>query len=85
MYRDVWTLYSELLTRLLRVTANDLRFWLVDNPYCAPADRMAVEEVARVEQFLLASTWSEGRFLVLIETPQGLQRFWSAVKESGAG
>jgi hypothetical protein len=42
-YRGLWTLYSEILTKLIRLTSNDLRFWLTDTPHVNIAEDWACQ------------------------------------------
>ena len=50
-YRGLWTLYSEILTSLVRLTSNDLRFWLIDAPYVIQAEVWAKKDFQRVMDF----------------------------------
>ena len=78
-YRGLWTLYSEVLTSLVRLTSNDLRFWLVDAPYVVQAEKWAKQDFQRVMDFLLAENWGGMAFRISLETKEGLAAFWETI------
>lgn len=75
-YRGVWTLYSEILISLVRLTSNDLRFWLTDTPFVIKADRWADKDFENVSNFLTADDWGGNWFHLSLENEYGLQEFW---------
>jgi len=81
-YRGVWTLYAELTSSLLRITSADLRFWLMDSPYVIVADRLAKEELVKLQEFLFSDSWGGRPYHLDLETSIGLERFWSEVTSS---
>lgn len=79
-YRGLWTLYSNIVTSLVRLTANDLRFWLTDNPYVVQAEQWAQDkDLDLARQFLLSRDWGGRRFHLTLESKEGLEQFWKAV------
>ncbi|HUI89476.1 MAG TPA: hypothetical protein VLX61_12210 [Anaerolineales bacterium] len=79
-YRGLWTIYSEILTSLVRLTSNDLRFWLIDSPYIEQAEALAKEDFHQAMTFLLADSWSGKSFRLSLETKEGLKSFWKSIK-----
>lgn len=79
VYRDLWTIYAEILTSLIRLTSNDLRFWLIDTPYILQAEEWAKKDFEELMKFLLAETWSGRSFRVSLETKEGLKEFWKSI------
>lgn len=79
-YRGLWTLYSEILTSLVRLTSNDLRFWLIDSPYIEEAEVQAKKDFQQVMNFLLAEKWNGNSFRISLETKEGLKSFWKSIK-----
>jgi len=79
-YRGLWTLYSETLTSLVRLTSNDLRFWLIDAPYIVQAEVWARQDFQRIMDFLLAENWGGTSFRLSLETREGLASFWESIQ-----
>lgn len=79
-YRGLWTLYSEMLTSLIRLTSNDLRFWLRDAPYIIQAEQWAKQDFQRAMEFLLAKDWGGKSFRLSLETDEGLRAFWDSIR-----
>lgn len=80
VYRGLWTLYSQILTSLIRITSNDLRFWLIDEPYVTQAEKWAKQDFQRVMDYLLAESWGGMSFRISLETKEGLKAFWESVR-----
>jgi hypothetical protein len=81
-YRGLWTFYAEIITSLVRLTSNDLRFWLTDCPYVVHAENWARRELESAQEFLLASDWGGKRFHLSIETAEGLDEFWKGMSSN---
>jgi len=79
-YRGLWTLYSEILTSLVRLTSNDLRFWLMDAPYIVQTEKWAKQDYQRAMEFLLADNWGGMSFRISLETAEGLKDFWTSIQ-----
>jgi|YNPNPStandDraft_1061719.scaffolds.fasta_scaffold73770_2 hypothetical protein len=79
-YRGLWTLYAEILTSLVRLTSNDLRFWLIDAPYIVQAERWAKQDFELAMTFLLAKEWGGMSFRISLETKEGLESFWKSIQ-----
>lgn len=80
-YRGLWKLYADIIIRLVRVTSNDLRFWLTDIPYAIPAEEWVKKDLDLAKQFLLAKDWGGKRFHITLESKEGLEQFWKAVEQ----
>ena len=80
-YRGLWTLYTEILISLVRVTSNDLRFWLTDSPYVVCADEYAMNDFELVKKFLFAEDWDGKRFHLSLETVNGIANFWNHIEK----
>lgn len=81
-YRGLWTLYAEILTSLVRITSNDLRFWLTDTPYVLMADEYALEDFDSLRKFLFADEWDGKRFHLSLETKEGIEIFWNHMDQT---
>lgn len=79
IYRGLWTLYSEILTKLLRVTSSDLRFWLTDRPYISEAFNLAQRDLKLAKEFLFAEKWHEAKLFISLEKPESLATFWNEI------
>jgi hypothetical protein len=80
-YRGLWTLYAEILTSLVRITSNDLRFWLTDTPYVVMADEYALNDFDAVRKFLFSEEWHGKRFHLSLETEEGMGIFWNHMEQ----
>jgi len=85
IYRLGWTFLSSTITRLLRISTNDLRFWLTDKPYTRVALRWAKErELATLRTFFLLHLDKSKTFFPALESPEGLELFWKEVEDGKA-
>ena len=82
IYRGLWTFYSEILTKLLRVSSSDLRFWLTDRPYIVDAISFAKADLELSKKFLHAEKWHEEKLFISLERPEGLTSFWDKITTS---
>lgn len=76
-YRGLWTFYAQTVMRLLRLSASDLRFWLVDSPHIDAAEAFAKSDFNRAVAWLKSSERIGQSFRLQIETPEGLSAFWA--------
>lgn len=76
-YRMIWTFAASTLSRLLRISANDLRFWLTDLPYTDKAYALATtEDIPKIREFFIKGHENNGLFHPYLETAEGLEAFW---------
>jgi len=79
-YRICWTLISTVMPKLLRITSNDLRFWLTDLPYVIPATEWARKEDLDILRGYIKL--HEDDYFVSLERPGMLERFWGEIENS---
>lgn len=75
LYRHLWHHYSGLMTVLIRVASNDMRFWLTDKPYVMEAQRMAEKELELFEDYFTSG--SRSSYLTLLENAKNVEVFWT--------
>lgn len=81
LYRGLWTMYTSLMSTLVRVTSSDLRFWLVDEPYIEVAQLHAEQDFQSLFDWLVMPEGHGDHFRLSLEKPSGLKRFWEDVLE----
>jgi|GEM_PF-1808210 len=74
-YRGLWIFYSEIITKLIRITSTDLRFWLTDNPYIQYARIIAQSDLENANNYLHADKWDEKYFYLSLEKKMSWQNF----------
>jgi len=76
-YRLIWTFFSGTMTRLLRITSNDLRFWLTDRPYTEAALVWAREvDMPQLHRFFMEELHAPNIYFPSLEKAEGLEEFW---------
>ena len=81
LYRGMWTKYCEVVAILLRITSNDLRFWITDTPYISYADKWAESDLQKIILLFRTKDWHEKRCYISLESRQGINKFWRELEE----
>lgn len=95
-YRKVWTRCAEVMASLIRVTSNNLSFWLTEVPIGKVSDNWAKEDRLKIQAELLAeeetrqiregqkkkdkAEHSHGIIYLKIEEDFGVKKFWDDVE-----
>ena len=76
-YRMSWTFLLSTLTALLRITTNDLRFWLTDKSYSEKAYNWAIEyEIPAIKKFLIDDNKGKTVYFITLTNSDNLEKFW---------
>lgn len=76
-YRWTWSMLSWVPPTLVRVSSNDLRFWLTDYPYGDVATAFATRDLAGFHRATQPAVNVVHR--LSLETREGLDEFWNEV------
>lgn len=80
IYRMYWNFVSSTLRRLLRVTSNDLRFWLTDDPYIQYSVEWArKEDIPALKRFFVEDAQGKDIFYTSLENKEKVSEFWHGI------
>jgi hypothetical protein len=82
LYRHWWLFLLSTLSRLLRLSTSDIRFWLTDLPYTEKAINWAREnDILLLEKrFTEFNDDKHAVFYPSLETKEGISTFWKIVE-----
>lgn len=75
LYRAIWTHLSGILSAALRISSNDLRFWLTDEPYVRLAEDCARKESDFAKDYFMRKQHKTYGFL--LEKQENIEHFWN--------
>jgi len=83
IYRMYWNFVSSTLRRLLRVTSNDLRFWLTDDPYIQYSVEWARrEDIPALKKFFVEDAQGKDIFYTSLESTEKVIEFWRGIQQN---
>ena len=75
LYRALWTHVSGIMSACVRISSNDLRFWLTDTPYVRAAEECAKFEARLAKAYFCRKKHETYGFL--LEDQKNIELFWS--------
>jgi hypothetical protein len=80
IYRIIWDYTVSFMNGLIRISANDLRFWLTDSSYLTKAVEWAEHDIERARNFMIDYDGSEKYFYLSLEQQDGTDTFWKQIE-----
>ena len=83
-YRIMWTFVLSTISRLIRISSNDLRYWLTDLPYIHYAYQWAQKDINAITEFIINNDKSGNIVVLSLERNEGVQTFWNGMYKSAS-
>jgi hypothetical protein len=80
VYRRTWSLGASVAMTLMRITSNDLRFWLNETPHAALATSWATRDLQRMKAYASATGMKQAVFELTLEEDGAVERFWAGTE-----
>jgi len=78
-YRTSWNVLTSTISSLIRLTSNDLRFWLTDNSYRIKCTDWAKQDLKILKTYLISGKYHEHNVKLSLEDNNGVNNFWNFI------